>query len=272
MKINRSGYYKWLNKKPSQYELNRQLLTEHVKEIHQQHKSYGYHRIAAEIRKNTGWIISDNLVHKCCKFNNIKARIKHYKYKKTGGEHLIFNNVIKNDWKTSCPLQKVVSDMTIISSNGKHYEWTFFLDTFNNSIITWDISSKPGDVKPYFNCRDAYLKLLKKEATTAPVYFHTDQGSVYASKAFNQALLNNNIIRSMSRAGTPTDNPVIESINGWIKGEIYSDFYKEFKQTNDVRNFIKKYVHYYNHERTSYKLKYKSPAQFTSEQGYHVFF
>ncbi|MGD9761603.1 MAG: hypothetical protein AB7U52_04130 [Candidatus Izemoplasmatales bacterium] len=28
----------------------------------------------------------------------------------------------------------------------------------------------------------------------------------------------------MSRAGTPTDNPVDESLNGWIKEELFLDF------------------------------------------------
>ncbi len=28
----------------------------------------------------------------------------------------------------------------------------------------------------------------------------------------------------MSRARTPTDNPIIESLNGWIKEELYKDF------------------------------------------------
>ena len=29
----------------------------------------------------------------------------------------------------------------------------------------------------------------------------------------------------MSRAGTPTDNAAIESINGWIKDELFNDFH-----------------------------------------------
>lgn len=28
----------------------------------------------------------------------------------------------------------------------------------------------------------------------------------------------------MSRAGTPTDNPIIESLNGWMKAELILDF------------------------------------------------
>ena len=42
---------------------------------------------------------------------------------------------------------------------------------------------------------------------------HSDQGSVYASKDFNELLPMYNVVRSMSRAGTPTDNAAMEAIN-----------------------------------------------------------
>lgn len=54
---------------------------------------------------------------------------------------------------------------------------------------------------------------------------HTDQGSVYASKSFNDLLPLYHIVHSMSRAGTPTDNAAMEAINGWIKAEIFNDFH-----------------------------------------------
>ena len=53
---------------------------------------------------------------------------------------------------------------------------------------------------------------------------HSDQGSVYASKAYNE-LLPMYLNRSMSRAGTPTDNAAMESINGWIKAELFMDLH-----------------------------------------------
>jgi len=59
----------------------------------------------------------------------------------------------------------------------------------------------------------------------------------------------------MSRAGTPTDNPVNESLNGWIKAELFIDF--NLAESSDVHNSIKDYVHYYNNERFSYALKIK---------------
>ena len=70
----------------------------------------------------------------------------------------------------------------------------------------------------------------------------------------------------MSRAGTPTDNPVNETLNGWIKEELFIDF--DLKHSKDVPNLIKLYIEYYNNERPSYSLNYKTPIQFKIESGY----
>ena len=69
----------------------------------------------------------------------------------------------------------------------------------------------------------------------------------------------------MSRAGTPTDNPVNESLNGWIKEELFMDF--DLKHSNDVPNLIKLYIDY-NNERPSYALNYKTPIQYKIESGF----
>ena len=86
MKVSRSGYYKWLKRRNTlnKYELDRKELGKLVVEIHEEKPSYGYHRINAIIRRKTGWIVSDNLIHKVCKILNVKSKAKHYKYKKPG--------------------------------------------------------------------------------------------------------------------------------------------------------------------------------------------
>ncbi|WP_329885934.1 integrase core domain-containing protein [Pseudoramibacter sp. HA2172] len=73
-------------------------------------------------------------------------------------------------------------------------------------------------------------------------------------------------IRSMSRAGTPTDNPVIEAINGWIKCEIYSEGWHKRYET--AAEMAASFVDYYNNERPAYALQYKSPVQFRTELGF----
>ena len=71
----------------------------------------------------------------------------------------------------------------------------------------------------------------------------------------------------MSRARTPTDNPVDESLNGWIKEELFLDF--DLDRSNNVEELIKEYVNYYNILRSAYSLNYKAPAQFISELGFN---
>ena len=70
----------------------------------------------------------------------------------------------------------------------------------------------------------------------------------------------------MSRAVTPTDNPINESLNGWIKEKLFIDF--DLKHCEDVPNLIKLHIDYYNYERSRYSLNYKTPIQYKIESGF----
>ncbi len=64
---------------------------------------------------------------------------------------------------------------------------------------------------------------------------------------------------------TPTDNPIIESLNGWIKEEMRKEFNPH--NVDNMPLFIENFVHYFNYERLSYKLNYKALVQYRIEQG-----
>ena len=241
-----------------------------VELIHEEHPSFGYHDINATIYKQTRWKLSSLTVHKVCKYLGIKSEARHYQWKKPGDEHVIYKNIVSGNWEASRPLEIVASDMTMIKHRGKRYEWTFVIDIFSNSIIASSISSKHGDNLPYHNCLKQLIQIIEKEDYSEPIIFHSDQGTVYSSKGFQEAHKNYNIIRSMSRVGTPTDNAVIESLNGWIKAEIRCDY--NINEWNSIEEFIDHYIHFFNNERPAYKHKYKTPAQFLIEQGLNVFY
>ena len=266
MSVNRSGYYKWLKRKdnPNRYEQDRIILTELLLEQHKKHKTKGYHYLANLVRNETGWIFSDNLAHKCCKFAGIRSKTNRGR-KYAGKEHIKFPNIIQGNWNTTRPLEIVVSDMTCFRHKGSRWEWTYILDVYNNEIIASSVTNKIGSSLPYYDCLNMLIEKTKEQSY--PVTLHTDQGSVYSSSGFYQTHKHyTNIKRSMSRAGTPTDNPIIESLNGWIKEEMKIDF--NLKSAEDIPSFIENYVYYFNHERLSYKLNYKTPVQYRIEQGF----
>ena len=80
--------------------------------------------------------------------------------------------------------------------------------------MSYKLSNRRGDTNPYFDGLKDVIKLIKKEGTQEPTILHHDQGSIYASISYNELIKNYNIERSMSRAGSPTDTPVNESLNG----------------------------------------------------------
>lgn len=268
MDINRSGYYKWKYRKahPSARHIQRMKDVEYIKEESNKHKAHGYRWLAAYIKKHHGVIMSPEYVYRCRKYAGIMCESKHYRYKKPGESSYIYPNLIWNNWNASKPLEIIVSDMTCFYSRGIYYELTLYFDTFNREIVGFGLSDRKGDVKPYFEGLEQVIGLIKEKEQTNLSTLHTDQGSVYSSEAFNKLLTNNNIIHSMSRAGTPTDNPVDESLNGWIKDELYIDF--NLKKCDDVLSLIKDYINYYNYERPMYCLKYKTPHQYKTDMGY----
>ena len=107
---------------------------------------------------------------------------------------------------------------------------------------------------------------IKRGYKDLETIFHTDQGSVYSSTSFNNILQDFLITRSMSRVGTPTDNPIIESKNGWLKKEMYIDF--DINNYSTVQDFIKDVVIDNNEYRPSYALNYKTPIEYKLQLGF----
>ena len=170
----------------------------------------------------------------------------------------VFPNLLLSELQIDGPLQCIVSDMTAFRVKGVYYELTLYMDLWNNEIVSHSLSSKRGDRMTYISGLKELLE-LKKQYPEYQMILHSDQGSVYASKAYND-LLPMYVTRSMSRAGTPTDNGAMESINGWIKAELFMDFHV----TGDrpVETEIDEYITFFNEQRPAYALNYLTPKQY----------
>lgn len=261
MGVSRSGFYKWRNKinNPS---LRTKTFIHNVMlfvEYHNKYPSHGYRWLNAKIRLDTGLIISDTHAYKCCRTAGIKSVSKHYKYRKPGNPYRLYPNMIMADMNVTGPLQCVVSDMTAIYVQGVYYELTLYMDLWNNEILTYALSSKRGDRETYISGLNDLLD-IKLQYPQLEMILHTDQGSVYASKDFNDLLPAYGITRSMSRAGTPTDNGAMEAINGWMKAEMFTDLHITGKR--DVKDEVDDYIKFFNEERPAYALSYLTPVQY----------
>ena len=256
------------------------------KEYHLKYPSHGYRWLNAKIRLDTGLVLSDPYAHKCCKTAGIKSKAKHYKYKKPGdpyrvfpnllltemqidGPHYkykkpgdpyrVFPNLLLTEMQIDGPLQCVVSDMTAFCVKGVYYELTLYMDLWNNEIVSHALSSRRGDRMTYISGLEDLIE-LKKLLPEHQMILHSDQGSVYSSRSFNELLPMYGISRSMSRVGTPTDNAAMEAINSWIKAELFMDLHV----TGDrpVQDEVDEYIVFFNEQRPAYSLNYLTPKQY----------
>jgi transposase InsO family protein len=262
MDVSRSGYYKWLRRDPSDRDINREAMVEVVEEVHSEYPSHGYRWVAAYIRNTLRTKVSDNFVYKCFRYLGIKSETKHQPHYKPRKVKDRYPNLIFSTWETvDRPMQVVVSDMTAFKFWYFYFEITFYFDVFTKEILSWQLAERRGAREQYIDGLKDVISLLK--GRTEPTVLHTDQGSVYASMAYNELIKDTLIVRSMSRAGKPTDNPVNEALNGWIKEELVIDFHIEtLRSREDVRDCIDKYVTFYNENRPCFAIGYDTPANY----------
>lgn len=264
--VSRSGYYKWKERKGifNRYELNQVDLDRLSLQYHQMFPSLGYRSINRMILNDTGWVLCDLSVHKSMKRQRISAlpRRRKYHYYSDGSEHQKYPNHLNREFASAKPVEKIVTDIAHMRSNGSMKHFSLFFDLYNNAIIAAQISNTEDNQLVVSPLR----RMLEEKSIGAPLLLHSDQGCQYSSYGFRSLLKKYNVIQSMSRAGTPRDNAVAESLIGRFKDVLCYDFH--FRSSPKPEETFWKAVSFFNNRRPAYALNYKTPAQYTTEQGY----
>lgn len=216
--------------------------------------------------------MSAEYIRRSFKYLGIAAKTRHQKKTYERKVKDPYPNLIFSTWDTvDRPRQVIVSDMTAFWTRTRYFELALYFDVFTKQIVGHGLTKRRGCNGIYYKglCQavdaidEAKVKAMEKlEVGCGDItLIHTDQGSVYASKAYNEIIKEHNIVRSCSRAGKPTDNPVNESLNGWIKEELYTDFDLYNQNERQVERLIEDYIEWYNSERPCYSLGYKTPDE-----------
>ena len=209
-----------------------------------------------------GWVVSDRAVWRSMNRLGITGYVRRRQNPKTEGtEHVQFANVLNRNFHSEKPMQKVVTDVTYIKHKSKWYYFACYLDLYNNEILDWELSDTFDN---FLVMKPAKRILEKAKSTATPILLHSDQGVQYSSAGYCNLLKSYNVIQSMSRAGTPRDNAVIESFFGRFKDVLRSHF--QYWKCDDLNKVIYEAVYYFNYIKPLRKLNRKPPVQFRLEQ------
>ena len=245
----------------NRYEKQQRELDYYVADVHKHYPSQGYRSIADTLLNEYGWVVTDISVLKSMQRLGIKGYVrKLQKPESTGEEHERFPNILNREFYADKPMQKIVTDVTYIENKGKWYYLACYLDLFNNEILDWELGDKFDN---YLVMKPAKRILEKAKSTGTQILLHSDQGVQYSSAGYCNLLKSYNTIQSMSRAGTPRDNAVIESFFGRFKDVMSSHF--QYWKCDDITKAVADTVHYFNYIRPVRKLNRKPPVRYRIE-------
>lgn len=260
-KVSRSGYYRWLNHKPSKRSLDREEIIRDIRKIHQGSKQrYGSPKITESLRE-LGWRVSRPRVARIMRSEGIKSIVmKKFRGTTTDSKHSypVAENHLNRNFHADEKGQKWVSDITYIPTKQGWVYLTIIMDLYDRKIIGWALSST---MTTQATTLAAWKMAIGNRPPSQQLLFHSDRGVQYAAYAFTDKLKQYNVKQSMSRKGNCWDNAVAENFFKILKSELVkqADFNSIFQAKMEIFEFIEIW---YNRMRKHKYLDYQTPEQF----------
>ena len=244
--VSRSGYYKWLNRPKSNQKERKEKLTSQIKRVYlDSRRNYGSPKITKQLNSE-GVSVSQKTVSRIMKEEGIRSKtVKKYKATTNSKHNLpVYPNLLDQQFKVERPGQAWVADITYIwTSEGWLYLATI-MELFSRRIIGWAMDERMTKELVIL----ALKRAIRTQTPTPELIHHSDRGSQYASKEYQQVLRTNKMITSMSRKGNCYDNACIESFHSVIKRELV--FHEKYKTRDQAKKSIMEYiVSFYNYKR-----------------------
>ena len=259
--VSRSGYYAWENRKTSQREQTNHALLQKIKRVYRESdKSYGSPRIYRQLREE-GEKYNRKRIVRLMRKHHIVAKKAPRRYPVTTKQRKgtpMAPNLLKQDFTAQRPNQKWVTDITYIDTAEGWLYLSVILDLYSRRIVGWAMS----DRMDVHLVSQALKMAFRSRRPNKGLIHHSDRGSQYTSKVYQNYLHEYDCLVSMSFSGNCYDNAVAESFFATLKTECADS---QFSSRDQARREIFHYIEaWYNRKRLHSSLGYMSPMMFES--------
>lgn len=260
--VSRSGFYAWLSRSPSQRCRDDEEMAPHVRQSFiASDRTYGARRVWFDMLE-LGYECGLHRIERLMRAQALRARPRRRGLPQDKGERsVIAGNVLDREFTAAAPNQRWVADFTYIWTAQGWLYVAVVLDLYSRRIVGWSMQ----DSMTSQLVADALMMAVWRRGKPMAALHHSDQGSQYTSKQFQDLLKEHGITCSMSRAGEVWDNSAMESFFSSMKTErIARKVYRSREQARaDVFDYIERF---YNPRRRHSTLGYVSPIQFEKAQ------
>ncbi len=258
LRVSRSGFYAWRTRPESEHAQRDRELSLHVRaSFETSRKRYGSPRIWEDLVEDK-IRVSRKRVVRLMQEQGLRARARKRFKSTTMSDHdqPVAANLLKQEFTAAAPNQRWVGDTTefVIGSSGKLY-LAAILDLYSRFVVGWAVSA----INDRHLAMRALEMALKRRCPDAGLLHHSDQGSPYASEAYQDVLGARGITCSMSRRGNCYDNAVMESFFSTVKSELAD----RFESCGEAKMELFDYIEvFYNQRRRHSTIGQVSPAAF----------
>ncbi|WP_369828711.1 IS3 family transposase [Cryobacterium sp. M91] len=220
LEVSRSGYYVWLDRKPSDRMIRREGIDQKVAWFHgDSDEVYGSPRILADLRAD-GETISRKTVAKTMQRLGLVGICPKKWRTTTIIDHADAYPVdaVKRQWDTGALNQVWVGDITYLRTWEGWVYLATVIDAHSRRVIGWAIAAH---MRTDLIENALGMAMTLRGDRPAQVIFHSDRGTQYASAQITKFAIKNGITRSMGFTGICWDNAMAESFFATLKTEFY---------------------------------------------------
>ena len=261
LSINRSAYYKWLKRIPSDRQLENERIVEWIKMLYEEQNGIlGYRQMTITVNREHNVHYNKKRIRRLMQILHLKSvcRKKRYNYIKSTPE-VTAENILNRNFHADKPNEKWLTDVTefkyYVGAEVKKIYLSAILDLYDRRIVAYKIGNSNNNPLVF----ETFDEAVRANPNAHPL-FHSDRGFQYTSKIFHAKLVAANMRQSMSRVGRCIDNGPMEGFWGILKSEMY--YLRKFTSHDDLVATIEQYLVFYNNRRYQHRLKCMTPMEF----------
>ena len=263
LQVSRAGFYAWQRRTPAARTRVDDRLGLEIAAIHaESRRCYGSPRIHAELR-DRGQRTSRKRVARLMRTHGLAGKRRRRFRVTTHSQHPrpVAPNHLARQFERTAPDQAWVTDITYIWTGEGWLYLAVILDLHSRCAVGWAMAARITDDLT----RAALTMALQRRRPPQGLLHHSDRGSQYASRDYQQVLASHGIVCSMSRRGNCWDNAVAESFFATLKVELVADaaWLTRAAAQADLVEYLEVF---YNGRRRHSALGYLSPRVFEQRQ------
>jgi transposase InsO family protein len=219
----------------------------------------GTRMIYMMMKKITGKQFGINKIRRLKRKFGITCPVRKASNNRRAARELLERNVCPNrlrrEFRLHRPLEVFLTDVTYIPyGEDKMAYGSAIMDAVTGRLMSFRISDT-NDLKLV----ERSLTDLSKNRYIKGALFHSDQGSLYLTDAFQKQVRECGLKESMSKRGNCWDNAPQESFFGHFKDEVA---YRSCRNIVELDIKVSNYMNYYNFDRPQWTRNRMSPVQY----------